>query len=248
MSFTALSGQLAVHKQMEVIANNLANMTTTGFKAERIMFEQALDKKRFLLQNGFEKDLSQPKGLKTDEFVQIRGSFTDFSVGPIEKTGNIFDFAIDVEGLFVIQTSEGERYTRAGNFKMDEDNRLVTQSGDPVQGSGGDLTVQGSDIQVSRDGTIIADNQDIGKFRIVKLSVGQMFRQEKQLFRVEGSVTDVDSPKLQGSSLEGSNVNAVRELADMIMTSRIFEALQKARDSSGDMNEQRNLHLGSTRG
>lgn len=245
--YSTVSGQLAVFKQLDVIANNLANLTTTGFKAEKVLFEQALNKHTVSASASLDKDVAPPDNFRGEEFVKIRGSRSDFTQGPTEITGNNLDVAIQGEGFFVVQTPQGERYTRAGNFKLDASNKLVTQTGYPVLGQGGEITIQGANVSVSDNGAIIADKQLVGNLRVVKLDGLQTRREASQLFQLREGATpeEVTTISVKGGALEGSNVNAVRELTDMILASRLFESFQKSQDAGGRMAQARNQYLGT---
>lgn len=249
--YTALSGQLAAFKHLEVIANNLANMTTNGYRAERILFEKALTQEQQRSVGGaLSSDVQQPSDLKTDDYVAIAGSFTDFAQGPVDQTGNPLDVAIQGKGLFVVNTPDGERYTRAGNFRLDTSNRLVTQEGDPVQGTSGDITINGHDINITGEGAVLADNKEVGRLRIVEIRPQDLSREPNQRFKLHdgASVQEVQNVTIRAGAIEGSNVNAVRELTDMIMASRIYDSFQKAQDANSKMSDLRNNRVGSTQG
>ncbi len=251
MSYTALSGQLGAMKAMEVMANNLANMTTTGFRAERVQFETVVSKEYSKLSAGMTNtDVRMPSYSSPAAFLGIRGTFTDLSQGGIETTGNPLDVAIQGEGLFVVNTPDGERYTRAGNFSLDATGRLVTQQGHAVQGSSGDILINGSEVNVTASGEVIVDQTQVAQLRIVDAKPGTLLRESGMLFSVaEGqAVADVEKIQVQGGALEGSNVNAVRELTDMIMASRLFESFQKSQESGSRMSELRNTRVGSVSG
>lgn len=245
--YTAVSGQLAIFKQIEVIANNLANMNTTGFKSEKLLFEKAMAEQVPLLGASFKSDVQSGDAIATEDFVKIRGSTADLGQGPLELTGNPLDAAIEGKGFFVVQTPEGERYTRAGNFRLDTQKRLVTQSGYPVQGSGGDITINGKAVDIAEDGSISVDRANIGKLRVVEFEANQVLREPSQLFKLKegGSLSEVNSPLIKGGAVEASNVNAVRELTDMMIASRIYEGFQKVQESGGKMTQARNQYLGT---
>ena len=246
--YTSISGQVAVTRQMELIANNLANLATAGYKAERPLFEKTLSQQDQLLSSSLRKDIAAPNPHATESFVQLKGSFSDMAQGPIEITNNPLDVAIDGPGFFVVQTPQGERYTRSGNFRLDGQHRLVTQDGNPIQGSGGDITIQGAKISVATSGEIVVDGKSVGSLRLVTFDPAQAKREPGQLFSVTGGASDVVSPKVQGSALEGSNVNAVRELTDMIMASRLYESFKNVDEATSRMNQARNEKLGTTQG
>lgn len=248
--YTALSGQLGNFRQLEVVANNLANANTTGFKAERLIFEKVLNDQPDPQSGPLKSDIDDPNTLRTDEFVRVVGSYTDLTQGPIQKTSNPLDAAIEGEGMFVVQTPLGERYTRAGNFTLDAQGRLVTQSGHPILGSGGEITISGTEISISGSGDIRVDGETVGTLRVVSIPKDQLRREAGQLFIAESGapVTEVTNPRIQGGAIEGSNVNAVRELTDMILASRLYESFSNVRESSSRMNELRNTQVGRAQG
>jgi flagellar basal-body rod protein FlgF len=251
--YTSLSGQLAAFKHLEVIANNLANMNTTGFRAERVLFEKALTQEHMKMGgSAFKSDVSQPSELKVHEYVGIKGSFTDFGQGSIETTGDPLHMAIQGPGFFALQTPDGERYTRAGNFRLDDTNRLVNQEGFAVQGSNGDIIIpnNANEIQITDEGDILVDKNSVGRIRVVDIDNGLLQRESRMLFKpTEGAVVaDVANFTVRSRALEGSNVNAVRELTDMIMASRVYDSFTKTNEANSRMNEMRNQRVGSTQG
>lgn len=239
--YTTLSGQMAAFKKIEVIANNLANMNTAGFKSEKLMFEKALKEQRSV-ESSLRSELPEPGRLDTDEFVNVRGTYTDFSQGSIKSSGNPLDVAIQGEGFFVLNTPEGERYTRAGEFSLDSAGRLVAQDGSTVQGAGGEIFIEGGQVTIEKNGGVLVNGETVGQIRVVQLAEGgQLMREAKQRFRLEeGAVFDVANVRVQGGALEGSNVNAVLELTEMIMASRLFEAMESTNESSNRMSRARN--------
>lgn len=246
--YTALSGKIAVAKQMDLIANNLANVGTTGFKSERPLFEKALNDQDVVLSASLKKDIEPASTFKTNDFVSIKGSYSDFSQGPMEVTGNPFDVAIEGKGFFVVQTPNGERYTRAGNFRLDDTGRLVTQSGLPVMGQGGEIIASGGVVSFGNDGGIKVNGKEVGKLRLVDIASGEGVREAGQLYSTNGTATEITDGRVSPGSLEGSNVNAVRELADMILASRLYETFKNAEEAGSKMNEQRNQKLGTIQG
>lgn len=248
--YTSLSGQIAAYKQLELIANNLANMTTTGFKAERPQFEKVLNNQRDVLSSSLRKDIEEPNRLPTQEFGRLKGSYVDLAQGPLETTGNPLDVAIDGKGFFVVATPQGEQYTRAGSFTLDAQGRIVTQDGLPVQGQGGEINVGPGNVAIADDGTVKVNNQSIGKLRIVQIEAKDLVRHEGQRFSLKpgAAATDVTFGRVVGGALEGSNVNAVKELTEMIYATRLFESFKSAQEASSKMSQLRNERVGSTQG
>jgi flagellar basal body rod protein FlgG len=124
---------------------------------------------------------------------------------------------------------------------------LVTQQGWPVQGSGGDITITGKAVQFGQDGTVNVDGQAIGKLRVVEINPTDVQHESGTLFKlIEGaSATDSTKPVVRGGAIEASNVNAVRELTDMILASKIFESFSQVDSASSRMTQARNQYLGT---
>jgi len=243
--YTSVSGQDAVFKQMQVIANNLANMSTSGFKAERLKFEQALSSSR-PVEGSLKKEIEAPSSMQTSFYAKASGSYTDFTQGAIETTNDPLNVALQGEGLFAVATSEGERFTRSGEFKVATDGRLVTPQGFPVQGSGGEIVVSGGTARILDDGTVTVDGSPVGKIRVVKVNPLDLTREAAQLFKLKdgGSAVEAPEARMVSGAVEASNVNATRELTDMIMASRAFDSLQKARESNSAMSKARQEAFG----
>src|SRR5271169_1964458 len=140
-----LSRQMALGRELDVVANNIANINTTGYKADGSLFEEFLSSAARADQTG-----------SSVSFVQDRGTWHDLSPGPIERTGNPLDVAINGNAFLVVQTPSGDRYTRNGSLQISATGQLVTSDGNPVAGDAGPITFQPNDNQVSisRDGTI----------------------------------------------------------------------------------------------
>src|ERR1700687_1592287 len=142
-----LSRQVALGRELDVVANNIANINTTGYKADGSLFEEYLSSVARADQTGARVS-----------FVHDRGTWHDLSAGPIEKTGNPLNIAIDGNAFLVVQTPRGERYTRNGALQINGTGELVTSEGNPVLGEAGPIVLQPTDhqISISLDGTISA--------------------------------------------------------------------------------------------
>ena len=140
-----LSRQVALAREMDVVANNIANLNTTGYKADGMVFEEYLS-------SAARADMTGTR----ISFVQDRGMWHNMSQGAAVQTGNPLDVAIDGPGFLVVQTPQGDRYTRNGSLQINATGQLVTNDGYTVLGDGGPITLQPNDrqIQISRDGTI----------------------------------------------------------------------------------------------
>lgn len=214
-----LSTQDALQKAMDVVANNIANASTTAFKREDIAFATYI---------------SRPESGQKLSFVVPRATFRDSSNGPIAPTHNPLDLAIQGQGYFQVRGADGQpRFTRNGSFQLDTQGQIVTHAGQPVLSSAGQpITIPdtATDINISGDGYITAktDNgtslAELGKIAVVKFDDDQKLQSEGSgLFTsADPSKPATDSSVVQGS-LEQSNVSAVTEMTQMIKIMRSYE-------------------------
>lgn len=226
-----LSQQMATNRAMEVVANNLANLATPAFKREAVQFEQYVVPVQGTGAEG--------GGTVNVSLVLDRGVVRDLSDGRLEQTGGSLDVAIGGKGYFVVQTPQGERYTRNGHFKLDEQGRVVTDDGYQVQSDGGAITLQpqDGDLRIARDGTLSTDLQLLGKLRIVQ------FADERALKKAGSSLYDADGqapeaaakPSVSQGMLERSNVEPVIELAHMVEVMRAYQASADLTKSGEDL-------------
>ncbi|NQU60533.1 MAG: flagellar basal-body rod protein FlgF [Rhodospirillales bacterium] len=241
-SLIAMSRQSGLQRQMDIVANNIANMNTNGFKGENMMFVEHLVKSQ-----GGQKLL----GSKLS-FVRDIATMTDFSDGPSERTGNPLDLAIRAEGYFVIQTDKGERYTRNGRFKLDEGGQMVTQKGDPVLSSGNNpifLSPEDTEISISRDGTVSTNNGDLGRLKLVTFEKPQLLKRSAGgIFApAEGQrPKDVESPDIAQGMLEGSNVKPILEMAKMIDVQRTYDGVRDFIDREDERMRNMVKEMGQT--
>ena len=237
-----LSRQIALHRELEVVANNIANMNTTGYKADNAVFEEFVapiaQHGRF---TGADRRLS---------YVQDRATWHDFKPGPLQPTGNALDVAIDGDAFLVVQTPRGERYTRNGALQINATGQLVTAEGFQVQSDGGPMVFQNTDtnIAIAEDGTIrVRENGDStsdvqrGKLRLVRFDqVGRLQKDGSSLFNPPAGVApQALEPNrrvrvIQGS-LEQSNVRGVVEMSRMIEITRHYQQIANMLQSAGDM-------------
>ena len=220
-SYIALSRQSALRNEMSAIANNMANMNTTGYKGERMLFVDQVIRSR--------SDASiAAQGLS---YVRDVASFRNTMDGPMTKTDNPLDLAIHEDGYFAVQTPNGERYTRGGSFSMDSGGQLVTQKGDPVLTDAGTpifFAPEDTQITITSDGTISTENGELGKLKIVKFNNQQdMFRAEGGYFATNEQPTVIERPKVAQGMIEGSNVEPILEMARMMEVSRQYMSAQK---------------------
>jgi flagellar basal-body rod protein FlgF len=217
----ALARQSVLGRQMDVIATNLANLETAGFKAETMIFKETL---------------TQTAEGEFLSLVHDVGFVRDLSEGPMVGTQSPLDLAVHGQGYFVVDTPDGERYTRHGVFQLDDSGQIVTTEGHPVLNSGGapiTVPLETSSITITRDGTISADAEEIGKIKLVGFENPQaLSKTGSGLYQAidQSPTPDPDSEVLQGM-VESSNVKGVIEMTRMIDTVRSYQAAAKLGDT-----------------
>jgi flagellar basal-body rod protein FlgF len=234
-----LSRQIALHRELEVVSNNIANMSTTGYKADGSVFEEFLMPGASHGQfQGADRRLS---------YVHDRATWHDFRPGPLQQTGNPLDVAIDGDAMRVVQTPRGERYTRNGALQIDATGQLVTGEGYAVQGDGGPIQFQTTDnsITISDDGTIRVreganskSDSIRGKLRLVRFEQpGRLQKDAASLFTAPNGVTPLAPEKVRvvQGSIEQSNVRAIVEMSRMIEITRMYSQVAGLLQQHGDM-------------
>jgi flagellar basal-body rod protein FlgG len=221
----AVRGCLKEEIRMDVISSNLANANVVGFKKDKLSFQELLE--------GIQSPGTRAKGAGSQVLDQasIRIKI-DQTPGDIRITGNTLDFAINGKGFFKVETAEGIRYTRKGNFSLAVNGYLVTLEGHKVRGTGGPISIQGNDVQVDGRGTIKVDGSQVGQFEVVDLeSYDGLMKAGSSLFQNDLGAREVAPPaetRVQQGYVELSNVNMVDEMVQMIHCMRAFESYQKA--------------------
>jgi flagellar basal-body rod protein FlgG len=212
--------------RQEAVANNIANVTTTGYKkaisAERGFYQIFLD--------AIAIDNLKPGDVPGGGML-LDATATDFSQGNIEHTGEPLDVALDGPGFFVLEGPAGNKlYTRSGHFTLNRDGELVTENGYKVQGEGGAISAAGANITISDDGRVVVDGAERGVLQVVT------FEDPRVLARVGdtmfGAPQDVfpgiaEPVKMISGALESSNISIAKEMIDMLTTARRFEANQR---------------------
>ncbi len=226
--YAATSGSEVQRVRMDILSNNLANVNTVGYKSDDAVFRI---KDEDLEAGGQGDDQVPAPGLLPSLPVIPVTSRTDFSQGLLQPTGNPLNLAIQGEGFFSIQTDNGTRYTRNGSFTLGEGGTLTTQDGQIVMGEGGEITIDGSEVEFDGDGNVLVDGQITDKLRIVKISdLTALTKEGYNLFALDenrGSEEPVEYADLHQGFLEGSNVNAVKIMTDLIEVMRGYESYQK---------------------
>ncbi len=241
--YMAATGALASEKRLQILANNLANVNTVGFKKDRGRF-QAFDLSQAL--NNKTSPLHWNRSQAPAYWMQY-SSYTDFSSGEMKKTGNPFDLALTGRGFFCVQTPDGVRYTRRGDFTVDSDEVLVTQEGWPVLGQGGEIQIklakpseEKREFSVSEDGFVTVDGSQVDRLRLVDFpNSSGLEKAGHDFYRAvnPNALEDMDEDfRVSQGFLELSNVDVVRMMTEMIEVLRGYESYQKTMRSIDEMN------------
>jgi len=233
-----LSRQMVLERQLDVVANNVANVNSNGFKADQQLFEEYLT-------SGAHEDNFRGADRRVS-YVQDRGTYRDFTQGSLERTGNAFDVAVVGAGFLTVQTANGERYTRDGSMHMNNVGQLVTANGDAVLGTGGPIVFQPTDhdINISPDGTVTvvegSSHTDSirGKLRIVSFADPQAAQKEgSNLYTAgNGAAPQQDAKStIQQGYVEKSNVNAVAEMSHMVEVMRSYQQVASMLQNQSDL-------------
>ena len=240
----SLSQQLAAYKSMDVIANNLANASTPGFKRETAKFEE------------FVTHVAPSEGQTGQQavsFVKDAGLTRDISQGGLQATGAPLDLAINGNGFFTVQTAAGLRYTRDGHFTLDQNGQVVDSDGNALQGDGGALTItpDSGDIHISKDGIISGsgtNNQPVllGKIQLVDFADDHaLVDQGSNLYSTSQAPQSADVGSISQGALESSNVQPVLEISHMIEVMRAYQATATLSQSQEDLTRQAIDKLGA---
>lgn len=233
--YMATSGAEAQRIRLQVLSNNLANINTAGYKEDRTVFR---------LPESVPPDAAGGDDQLQASYLMSSGvipltSHTDFSRGPFQQTGNPFDLALEGDGFFSIQTDQGVRYTRNGAFTISPEGFLATADGRAVLGEGGEIAIDGTDVRMDGAGNVIVDGLPMDKLRIVTIAeTGALRKIGDSLFELDetkGTEEVLDYGGVQQGFLEGSNVNAVKVMTELIEVQRGYESYQKMIQTMGEM-------------
>lgn len=236
----SLSRQIALQRQMDVVANNMANINTTGFKAENILFEE------YVMPVARDQDfprLDQPLS-----YVQDWATIHDLSGGAMVQTGNELDIGLNGDGFLAVQTAAGERWTRSGALQLSANGTLVDVNGNPVLGDGGPIQFgpEETGIQFAADGSISSSAGPKGRLRLVEFDNPQaLTREGANLFAGGTPQAAVDTGVMQGF-VERSNVSGVAEMAEMIRVQRAYESAANLAQKQDELRRNAIQRLGDT--
>ncbi|MFP5230531.1 MAG: flagellar basal-body rod protein FlgF [Acidobacteriota bacterium] len=216
---TALVSRTA---ELDTIANNLANASTVGFRAQQNVFSTVL------------ADAANPSGSALVEAMNqyglMSGTTLDLSQGTLQKTGNTLDMAIEGHGYFEIKTANGTAYTRNGSFQISSKGQLITSAGDVVMGDNGPITMPQGKVSISADGTISLDGAVSGKVKVVEFSQGtQLTSLGNAYYSAPASAAHpATQSNVRQGFLENSNVNPVAGMVELVTAQQTAEIMQRA--------------------
>ena len=237
--YVGLSRQMTLRRQLDIVANNIANADTTGFKAEQPLVRTE--------PRAPARTVDGPSPIK---FVIDSGLARDFSQGALRATNSTFDLAIDGPGFFRVQTANGERFTRDGHFRLDDTGRIVTQAGLPLLDAGGAEVIidpKKGAVEIARDGSISQGIEQVGRLGVVAFAdLSGLEKAGDNQFR---NTTNQQPQPATGSlirqgMLEGSNVNPILQVTDMVEVTRAYESLARMMDSTQELSRRTVERLG----
>lgn len=218
--YIGLSKQMVLQTNMDIVSNNVANMNTTGFRAQNILFEEYISDPRYN-----EDDLS---------FVNDYGQYQNTDQGSMTQTGNDLNVALEGQGFLAVQMPGGDTgYTRDGNFLRGADGTLLNQSGLPILGNGGPITIpaDATEIIIDEKGIISTQNGQVGQLQVVEFdNVQDLEPVGNNLYRTDGAVNPAENTRVSQGFLEGSNVNPITETSRMIEILREFQGIRRVLD------------------
>lgn len=230
--YVTLSRQMVLRRQMDIVANNIANADTAGFKVESLM-EKTDPASPAVTMGG-------PNPVK---FVSADGVARDFGQGALNRTDAPLDLALEGQGFFQVQGPDGPRYTRDGRFTLDETGRLVTQKGMPVlDDGGGEIILDPAEGQfsVAEDGTLTQGATRIGRVGVVTFgTLAPLEKAGDNLYRNTSNQQPqpAEAARVRQGMLEGSNVQPIVEITQMIEVSRAYERMSRIMDSTAELSK-----------
>lgn len=229
-----LSRQVALRSQMDMIANNIANMNTTSYKSRTLLFREVL------VETAQGDEMS---------YVEGYGTLRNTSEGPIKPTGNPLDVAVSGRGYLVVETEDGEQYTRNGHLRLDDEGVLVTQAGDPVLDADGriiEIADPGIELLIAKDGTITAGPGEQFRLGVVNFDNEQALKPVANgLYKTDQDPEPNEDPAILQGKLEQSNVQPIVEMTHMIDVQRAYEAMQKMISKDDDLQKDAIQRLGA---
>jgi flagellar basal-body rod protein FlgF len=214
----SLSRQVALQRQMDVVANNMANLNTSGFKAEDLLFEQ------YDMPGAADNEFP---GSQSVAYTQDWATVHDMNTGPLERTGNPLDVALSGQGFLTVATAAGNRYTRSGSLAIDAQGNLVDLNGNQVLGSNGPIHFDSNDagVTIAKDGTVSTSQGIKDKLAVVEFANPQLLTRDGSNLWAGQNPQPATNTVVEQGSIEQSNVSGVTEITQMIQVQRAYQQL-----------------------
>ncbi len=224
--YTNSSAMQYLQEKMDIVANNLANSNTNGFKRNGLFINELMDAQQANIRNKINQPL--PEG-------EIQ-SYTENTQGPLRETKNKLDFALNGDGFFSVQTPDGIQYTRDGQFTVSPEGLLVTPNGYQVIGQSGPIAIQGEKIEVADNGLIMVDGSVTNKFDVKTFDVKDALQQSNNLWKLreDGVQVEPSQASVKQGYIENSNVQIVKEMVDMIAVQRWYNVNERSIRTNDD--------------
>jgi len=232
--YQAAAGALLQQMRLDMLSNNLANVNTTGYKADIPIFRVADE-------NGPDQPPQPMLSGQLSPYAPPMSARTDLSSGPLAQTGNSLDVAIVGKGFFEVQAPEGMLYTRKGNFTINEQGLLSTADGWPVMGQGGAIAIDGSRVEINDQGDVFVDGVAVDTFRLVNFESPDQLQKTADTFfapanGIQAQELEEGSAQVAQGFVEKSNVDPIRTMTDLIETSRVFDTYMRVMRSADEAN------------
>jgi len=220
--YAACAGLSAQTQALDLIANNIANLNTTGYRGQQQTFQS--------LVASASGEFANPLNLALNNYSVLGDTRTDLSSGTLQATGNAADLGIEGEGFFAIQTQAGPAFTRNGNFQISVAGQLLTQSGDTVLGEQGPITVPSGPLSISADGTLSVNGAVVDKLRLVELAAGSspLAMGASYYSAPANALLPAAHSSVRQGMLEASNVSPMTAVVDLLAIQRRAEMLERA--------------------
>jgi len=219
--YAACAGLMSRTEALDTIANNLANVSTAGFRASHNIFSSVLATTGDTPLSVLNQD--------ANDYGVLSGTQLDTSQGSLVPTGNNLDVAMEGPGYFAVQTAAGPAYTRGGNFRVSPQGQLITAAGDPVLGENGPITIVGEPVSISPDGTISTNGAISGRLKLIEFAPTTQMQSAGGTYYTapKGSAVVALSSQVRQGMLESSNVNPVTSVVEMITAQREVESMRR---------------------
>ncbi len=225
--YPVLAGAITKERQLELLAHNLGNLQTAGFKRDQPVFGTLLAQS------------TGPSVPGLDLFPRVEDVRPDHTQGTLRHTGFFLDVALEGQGFLAVSTSTGVKHIRGGSLRVDDQKQLVTHAGDPVLGQGGPIQIGPGKVTIDKSGTVRVDKSTVGTLRIEQAQPSEVPIKAGDLYWIlPGNPQEASNVTVHQGTLEQSNVNASLAMVDMIQVTRGYEQMQKAIQTMDDLTGQ----------